>query len=153
MLPSPERDPEQVRIRHLVEQAIHDEEPELYLAFAAELLAAARRQPQATSRKLQARRANSKPQTPNPNCRPNAQSAVRAPASESALQTGNWKLQTATMRHRRFPDFNMRTKRIVDKWFRRGLSGWKLAEVGRSLLGPAFPTLQPKPGLHGKSEG
>jgi hypothetical protein len=97
MLPSPEHDPEQVRIRHLVEQAIHDEEPELYLAFAAELLAAARRM--------------------------------------------------------RGPDFSPRAKQVVMKWFRRGLSGWKLALVGRSLLGPAFPALLPKPGLHGVSEG
>jgi hypothetical protein len=153
MLPSSEHDPERMRIRHLVEQALHDEEPDLYLAFAAELLAAARRPPQASSRKLQAQEANPKPQTLNPNFLPKTQSSAQAPGPESGLRTGNWKLQTAAMRRRRFPDFNMRTKRIVDKWFRRGLSGWNLAEVGRSLLGPAFPTLLPKPGLHGTSEG
>jgi hypothetical protein len=96
MLPNPESDPEKLRIRHRVEQVVHDEEPELYYAFALELLAAIRRM--------------------------------------------------------RGPDFSPRAKQVVMKWFRRGLSGWKLAEVGRSLVGPAFPTLPTRPDQSGVSE-
>ena len=33
------------------------------------------------------------------------------------------------------PDFSMRTKRVVAKWFRRGLSGHLMWLIGRSVLG------------------
>jgi hypothetical protein len=92
-----EHDPEQARVRHLVEQAVHDEEPDLYCAFALELLAAVRRRPG--------------------------------------------------------PDFSPRAKQVVMKWFERGLSGRKLFEVGRTVLGPSFPTLGVRFGLRGASEG
>ncbi len=51
-----------------------------------------------------------------------------------ALQTGSWKLGPATTRHRRFPDYSMRTKRVVAKWFRRGLSGRLLWLIGEALI-------------------
>jgi hypothetical protein len=33
------------------------------------------------------------------------------------------------------PDFGIRTKRCVEKWFRRGLSGHRLWLIGEALLG------------------
>ncbi len=96
MMPNPDFDPEKLRIRHQVEQVVHDEEPDLYCAFALELLAAVRRVPG--------------------------------------------------------PDFSRRAKQVVQRWFERGLSGKKLAEVGKSLLGAAFPTYQVNPNQHGLSE-
>jgi len=37
------------------------------------------------------------------------------------------------------PDFSRRTKRIVTKWFRRGLSGHALWRIGEALIGLLFP--------------
>jgi hypothetical protein len=36
------------------------------------------------------------------------------------------------------PDFSRRTKRIVGKWFRRGMSGHALWRIGEALIGFLF---------------
>ena len=38
-----------------------------------------------------------------------------------------------------FPDFDHRTKLVVMKWFRRGLSGKLLALVGHEIARRTFP--------------
>jgi len=105
--------PRKARLREVVDELIPDTErrPE-YLQFARELDLSLRRP---LKRQAQAR------------------------GLEMTLQTGNWKLETATMRRRRFPDFSMRTKRIVAKWFRRGLHGRALWRIGEALIGRLFP--------------
>jgi len=37
------------------------------------------------------------------------------------------------------PDFTQRTKRVVQKWFERGLSGKFLWRIGERLLGRMYP--------------
>lgn len=45
----------------------------------------------------------------------------------------------ATFHHRPEPDFDRRTKLVVQKWFVRGLSGYYLWRIGERLLGRLYP--------------
>jgi hypothetical protein len=45
----------------------------------------------------------------------------------------------ASMRRAPDPDFSRRTKLVVMKWFRRGLSGRTLWRIGEALIGRLFP--------------
>jgi hypothetical protein len=84
------RSPRELRLWAIVDSLVTDSSQKAaYLAFAHELVAAERRQPQASSHKLQA------------------------------------------------PDFSRRTKRVVEKWFRRGLSGHLMWLIGEAVLGKA----------------
>jgi hypothetical protein len=67
------------------------------------------------------------------------QAQAQAQAGGLTLETGNWKLGTATTRNRHFPDFRIRTKRVVARWFRRGLSGRAMWRIGQALFGRVFP--------------
>jgi hypothetical protein len=83
--------PQEQRLREIVDVLVQDESRKpAYLSFAHELMAAERRQPQASSHKLQD------------------------------------------------PDFSQRTKRMVMKWFERGLSGHLLWLVGRAAIQARF---------------
>jgi hypothetical protein len=86
--PQPEhRSPHELRLWAIVDSLVTDNSQKAaYLAFAHELMAVERRQPQASSHKLQA------------------------------------------------PDFSMRTKRVVQKWFDRGLSGHLLWLIGEAIM-------------------
>ena len=46
----------------------------------------------------------------------------------------------ATFHHPPVPDFDRRTKLVVQKWFVRGLSGHLMWLIGEGLLGRLFPT-------------
>ena len=48
------------------------------------------------------------------------------------------------MRRQRFPDFTQRTKRVVAKWFSRGLSGHILWLIGDRMLDLMFPDARPR---------
>jgi hypothetical protein len=107
----PERQP-----RPSLEAVVRDcgcpaDELAYYVAFARELVRAERAQ----QRKQQAQ--------------------AQAPGTGPVLQTGNWKLGAARMRPRPFPDYSRRTKSIVAKWFRRGLSGHLMWLIGKAVLG------------------
>jgi len=79
--------PHEMRLREIVDELVPDDsQKQAYLAFARGLAMAERRQPQASSHKLQA------------------------------------------------SDFGVRTKSIVEKWFRRGLSGNLLWLIGDAIL-------------------
>jgi len=45
----------------------------------------------------------------------------------------------ATFRHPPVPDFDRRTKLVVQKWFARGLAGRMLWLIGERMLGRLFP--------------
>jgi hypothetical protein len=45
----------------------------------------------------------------------------------------------ATFHHPPIPDFDRRTKRAVQKWFVRGLSGHCLWRIGERLIGRLYP--------------
>jgi hypothetical protein len=43
-----------------------------------------------------------------------------------------------TLRRPPVPDFSLATRRVVMKWFRRGLSGGALWRIGAALIGRMF---------------
>jgi hypothetical protein len=45
----------------------------------------------------------------------------------------------ATFHRPPYPDFTLRTKRVVRKWFERGLSGKLLWRIGERLLAKLYP--------------
>lgn len=45
----------------------------------------------------------------------------------------------ATFHHPPIPDFDRRTKHVVQKWFERGLSGHLMWLIGERLLGRLYP--------------
>lgn len=116
--------PHEARLREVVDELIPDTERRpVYLQFARELDLSLRRPPPALviprepgdSRNLSANRNLSDPSTPV---------GVTGPA---------------TTRNRYFPDFSTRTKRVVARWLRRGLSGRTLWRIGEALIGRLFP--------------
>ena len=54
----------------------------------------------------------------------------------------------ATLHHPPVPDFDHRTKQIVQKWFVRGLSGRLLWQIGERLLGRLYPAQRAQEGLN-----
>jgi hypothetical protein len=54
----------------------------------------------------------------------------------------------ATFRHPPAVDFDRRTKRVVAKWFARGLSGHVMWLIGKRLLGRLYPGTSSRQGLY-----
>jgi hypothetical protein len=54
----------------------------------------------------------------------------------------------ATFHHPPIPDFDRRTKLVVQKWFTRGLSGRLLWRIGERLLGRLYPAASGQQGLN-----
>ena len=54
----------------------------------------------------------------------------------------------ATLHHPPQPDFDRRTKQVVQKWFSRGLSGHHLWQIGERLLGRLYPAQRALEGLN-----
>ena len=52
----------------------------------------------------------------------------------------------ATFHHPPIPDFDRRTKLVVQKWFVRGLSGQLMMRIGERLLGRLYPTWSSRQG-------
>lgn len=111
--------PHEARIVRAVEAAgVSDEERPSYLAFARELERTMRRSPK-----------------------------MGTVPRDACVRCGFATVGTNGVVQSPFsPDFGMRTKRCVEKWFRRGLSGHKLWLIGEALLrnpdsGTAFSLL------------
>jgi len=54
----------------------------------------------------------------------------------------------ATFRHPPVPDFDRRTKLVVQKWFNRGLSGHLMWRIGERMLGRLFRTRNVRQGTN-----
>jgi len=163
--PSYHDDPRGQRLRAIV-SAFVPEGPgrQAYLAFARELMRAQRRSarpdgPEFRNQRAESRVGESKPprapSTPRPR-RGHPQITQTTQMTHGhrtegsppitqipqigvpALQTGNWKLGTATTRP--FPDYSRRTKLVVMRWFKRGLSGHLLRLVGQAAIREARMT-------------
>ena len=119
--------PHETRIVRAVEAAgVSDKERPFYLAFARELDLSLRWGRLGTRSEIVRRG-----QSP----------ALRAPRSGTVPA-----ISVMSPPKPQAPDFGIRTKRCVEKWFERGLSGHKLWLIGESLLrnpdsGTAFSTL------------
>ena len=111
--------PHEQRLREIVDELVPDDsQKQAYLAFAHELTAVQRRA-YTVHRVIPTKRSAGRNLA--------AKQAGRDPSSGLGV-TGT------TMRHRRFPDYSMGTKRIVAKWFARGLHGNLLWRVGEAIL-------------------
>ncbi|MBM3330252.1 hypothetical protein FJY68_00190 [candidate division WOR-3 bacterium] len=101
-------------LREVVSAVVPEEEQERYLVFARELYATLRH----------ARTSES------------AESRIQRP--EPRVRTGDHPQVTQIRQIVPFPDFTRRTKRVVLKWFRRGLRGNLMWRIGVGLLGRRF---------------
>lgn len=147
----PERQP-----RPSLEAIVRDcgcpaDELEYYVAFARELLLAERRSARQNSSEFRNQSSERRttvgghPQITQMTQIVHGRRAERNPQITQiprigvpALRTGNRKLGTATTRP--FPDYSRRTKDVVAKWFRRGLSGHLMWLIGEAILGEARRT-------------
>ena len=134
----------EARIVRAVE-AVHvtDEQKPFYVMFARELDLTLRRgrwervipSERSDSRNLAARRNGRDPSTAV------GVTEGRDPSQELGVTTSRDPSQelgvtdSAPVRARPFPDYSMRTKRLVMKYFARGLSGHKMWLIGEALLG------------------
>ena len=118
--PQPEHgSPHEQHLRDIVDELVQEESQKAaYLAFAHEL-AAVQRRAYTVHRVIPTKRSAGRNLA--------AKQAGRDPSSDLGV-TGT------TMRHRRFPDYSMETKRIVAKWFERGLSGHLMWLIGEAIL-------------------
>jgi hypothetical protein len=119
--------PHEQRLREIVDMFVHDDnEKAAYLAFARDLMAAERHAPfglvipreQGDSRNLSANRSLRDPSISR-GCATVGTSGVTGPMSKRP-----WPL----------PDFGRRTKRVVAKWFARGLHGNIMWRIGDAIL-------------------
>jgi len=132
-----------MRLWAIVDSLVTDiSEKEAYLAFAHELAAAERSssfvhrpssvipRKQSDSRNLSAMETRRDPSIGV------GVTEGRDPSTSGAQRTGGTSGVTGPMseRPRPFPDFSMRTKRVVMKWFRRGLSGHLMWLIGDRIL-------------------
>jgi len=107
--------PHEQRLREIVDELVPDDSrKQTYLSFAWELAMAGRQARLTTDERRWTQ--------------------IRGSERTPALRAGNWKLETATTRNPPFPDYGPRTKRIVAKWFKRGLSGHLLWLIGEAVL-------------------
>jgi len=124
-------------LREVVSAVVPEEECERYLVFAGELYATLHHRPQPTSCKLQATKVVI-PTEPGEWRNLAAQDRGRDPSTPVGVTD-------AGRRGAQFPDFSHRTKIVVMKWFRRGLSGHLMWRIGERLMG--WPDQLP-PGRH-----
>jgi hypothetical protein len=108
---SEHRNPHEMRLWAIVDSLVTDSsEKAAYLSFARELMLAERHRLPPD---------NSEVRDQKPEFRTGEGKPPRAPRTPMA---------------RPFPDFSRRTKRVVEKWFRRGLSGHLMWLIGQEAL-------------------
>jgi hypothetical protein len=108
---SEHRNPHEMRLWAIVDSLVTDSsEKAAYLSFARELVIEQRRKALPDSPEFRIQRAESRVGEVKP---------PRTPRTPMA---------------RPFPDFSRRTKRVVEKWFRRGLSGHLMWLIGQEVL-------------------
>ena len=139
------------RLREIVDELVPDDsQKQAYLAFAHELTAVQRRAytvhrviPTKPIRQAQGRLRAGRNLARMPGRRDPSlllgMTDERDPSTTLGVTRGRDPSTTlgvtgTTMRHRCFPDYSMGTKRIVAKWFARGLHGNLLWRVGEAIL-------------------
>lgn len=129
--------PQEQRLREIVDAVVtEDAERAAYLAFARELALSLRRQPQAPSHKLSAKTGDS----PFVGTGLRKKGTVPRSSLSDPLRDSPHFPARGTVPVFAAQDFSMRTKRVAQKWFERGLHGNLLWRVGEAILGEARMT-------------